>query len=112
MSIIFQTVIFFLCITPFLWAYHQQHTWFQWLPYALLRLGKGRSFFIQWLIYSPMFVIWLLLCHWLDVKAWHGVAAALIAFAMLLALQAMRQLENQHKAKRIKECKHESNKHH
>jgi len=103
MNIFFQFVFFILLIAPCLWAYHHQQTWFRMIPYLLLRWGKGRSFFVQWLMYSPVFVSWLLLSHWLDVKAWHGVAAALIAFAMLLALQAMRQLEEQHKAKRIKE---------
>ncbi len=89
-----------LCIPALLWSYHQQALWFRLLTHILLSFGKGKSFLKQWFIYAPMFVSWLLLCRWLDVKAWHGLAASLIAFAMLLALQAMRALEEQQKQDR------------
>jgi len=94
-----QIVIFFALIGPLLWSYHKQYIWIRILPYLLLRCGRGRAAWLQWLIYSPMFVSWLLLCHWLDVKQWHGLAAAMMGFAMLLGLQAMRYIEEQQKRK-------------
>ena len=95
-NLIWAAILIPLC----LWSYHQQALWFRLLTHVLLSLGKGRGFFKQWLIYAPIFVSWLLLCRWLDVKAWHGLAASLIAFAMLVALQAMRSLEEQQKRQR------------
>jgi len=88
---------FFVLMGFSLLAYHRQASWLRFIPYALLRFGRGKTFLIQWMIYSPIFVSWLLLCHWLDVKEWHGLAAAGMGFAMLLGLQGMRQWEEKQK---------------
>jgi len=63
------------------------------IPALLLYIGKQKPFWIRFLIYAPVFVAWLLLCHWIDVKGWHAMAAGLMAFAMTLGLEAMRQVE-------------------
>ncbi len=78
-------------------AYQRRSLWLRLIPYILLKWGEGRSFIVQLLIYSPVFVLWLLACRWLDVKGWHGVAAAGIGLAMLLGLQALRMIEENQK---------------
>jgi len=90
-------VIFFVLMGFALRGYQRQATWLRLIPFALLKFGEGRHFILQWLIYSPLFVSWLLLCHWVDVKGWHGLGAAFMGFAMLLGLQAMRHLEEEQK---------------
>ena len=102
MSFGLNLAVFLILIGISLRAYQKQSLWLQLVPLSLLKLGENRSFFMQWLIYSPIFVIWLLLCHWLDVKEWHGLAAAGIGIAMIVALQAMRQLEEQQKINLMK----------
>ena len=88
---------FFILVALLIRAYHMQQLWLRVVSYFVLQWGKGRSFFIQLLIYSPVFVGWLMLCHWIDMKGWHGLAAAGMAFAMLLALQSMRMIEEKQK---------------
>jgi len=90
-------MVFLLLMGLALRAYQQQAMWLRFIPFVLLKFGVGRSFIVQWLIYSPTFVSWLLLCHWLDVKGWHGLGAAGMGFAMLVGLQGMRFLEEQQK---------------
>ena len=79
-------------------AYQRQSLWIRFIPYALLSMGKGRSFVLQLLMYAPLLVSCLLACHWLDVMGWHGLAASGIGFAMLLGLQALRMLEEKQKS--------------
>ncbi|RLL54739.1 hypothetical protein D8Y20_02870 [Mariprofundus sp. EBB-1] len=67
-----------------------------------MKLAEGRAAIVQLLIYAPLFVVWLLACHWLDVQGWHGLGASGIGFAMLLGLQALRMLEENQKRLREK----------
>lgn len=97
MSFVLNLALFLILMGLTLFAYHRQSLWIRLIPYILSKLGRGHSFFVQWLIYSPMFVGWLLACHWLDVKGWHGLGAAGMGFAMVLGLQAMRYLEEKQK---------------
>jgi hypothetical protein len=94
---VFNIIIFAVLFALFVKAYQSQQLWLRFIPYILLRWGKNRAFFTQLLFYSPIFVGWLMLCHWIDVKGLHGLAAAGMAFAMLLALQAMRMVEEMQK---------------
>jgi len=83
------TGILFVC-----WhGYQQRKLWLCMIPALLLRIGRQKSFWTRFFIYAPVFVGWLLLCHWIDVKGWHAISAGLMAFAMTLGLEAMRQVE-------------------
>jgi len=95
-----QLFIFLVLIVAILWSYHKQMLWIRLVPHVLWRWGKGRSFWLQWFIYSPLFVLWLLICHWLDVQGLQGVAAAMLGLAMVFGLQAMRDLEEKQKKER------------
>jgi len=97
MMILGHLVVFIILMTLSALAYQRQSLWIRFLPYVLLKLGQGRSSIPQLLIYSPVIVCWLLACHWLDVKGWHGLGAFGIGFAMLLGLQALRMLEENQK---------------
>ena len=97
MSFMLNLVLFSILMGSVLFAYQRQALWLRLIPHVLLKCGRNRSFFIQLILYGSAFVLWLLACHWLDVKGWHGLGAAGMGFAMVLGLQAMRSLEKQQK---------------
>jgi len=97
MSVMLNLAVFLVFMGSVLLAYQRQALWLRLLPYIILKCGKGRSSLIQLLMYGTSFVLWLLACHWLDVKGWHGLGAAGMGFGMILGLQAMRYLEEQQK---------------
>jgi len=99
MSFMLNLVIFLVLMGSVLLAYRRQTLWLRLIPYVILKCGKGRSSLVQLLMYGSTFVLWLLACHWLDVKGWHGLGAACMGFAMMLGLQAMRYMEEQQKCK-------------
>ncbi len=78
-------------------GYQQRQPWLYLISALLLRLGSQKYFGIRFFVYAPVFVGWLLLCHWLDVKNWTATAAGLMVFAMTLGLEAMRQTEERQK---------------
>jgi len=100
MSFMLNLVLFSILMGSVLFAYQRQALWLRLIPYILLKCGKNHSFLVQLSLYGSVFVLWLLACHWLDVKGWHGLGAAGMGFAMLLGLQAMRDIEEQQKMKR------------
>ncbi|MDX8391920.1 MAG: hypothetical protein R8K53_05055 [Mariprofundaceae bacterium] len=86
-------VLLFVC-----WrGYQQRRFWLCTMTALLLHIGRERVFCFRFVIYSPIFVGWLLLCHWMDVKGWHATAAGLMALSMTIALEAMRQSEERRK---------------
>jgi len=78
-------------------GYQQRQSWICLISALLLRLASQKSFGIRFFVYAPVFVGWLLLCHWVDVKGWTATAAGLMVFAMTLGLEAMRQTEERQK---------------
>jgi len=78
-------------------GYHQRNIWFCVIPGLLLHIGRQKPFWIRFLVYAPIFVSWLLLCHWLNAHGWHATGAGLLAFAMTIGLEAMRQTEEHQK---------------
>ncbi len=97
MMILVHLVLFVVLMGLSARAYQHQSLWIRFVPYLLLKLAKGRSAIVQLLIYAPIIVAWLLVCHWLDVQGWHGLGAFGIGFAMLLGLQALRMMEENQK---------------
>jgi len=81
-------------------GYRHRAPWFTVIARRLLRAGRNRGFPRRLLAYGPLFVGWLLLCHWTDVKGWHATAAGLMALAMTVGLDAMRQFEEERKRNR------------
>ena len=100
MLFILNAFVFLVLLACLVRAYQRQQLWLRLVSHVAMQWGKGKSFVVQLLIYSPLFVGWLMLCHWIDVKGLHGLAAAGMAFAMLLALQAMRMVEEKQKKER------------
>ncbi len=96
-------VIIFIVLMAFsIKAYQHQSFWLRFIPFLLLKWGEGRSFAWQLMIYSPIFIIWLLSCHWLDAKGWYGLGASGLGIAMLLGLQALKMIEEKQKKMREK----------
>jgi len=88
----------FLIIALLCWrGYQQRRLWLFYLGRLLEDLIQGRSFWSQLLRLGPLFVGWLLLCHWVNTHGWHGTAAGGILLAMTLGLNAMRTIEEQQK---------------
>ncbi len=87
-------------------GYRYRTPWFSAIAARLLRASRGRGFFRRFILLAPIFVGWLLLCHWTDVKGWHATAAGLMALAMTVGLDAMRQFEEA--AKSNQPCKESS----
>jgi len=81
-------------------GYRQRHIWFCLIPGLLLHIGRQRSFLFRFCLYAPLFVGWLLLCHWLNAQGWHATSAGLFGFAMVSGLEAMRQVEERWKRMR------------
>ncbi len=74
-------------------GYRQRPLWFS-LPISLLlAVGHGRGFLAQLLLYGPLVVGGLLLCHWINGRGWHATAAAGILVGMTAGLEAMRRVE-------------------
>jgi len=78
-------------------GYHKRRLWFVVPLYLWLKLGKGRGFWKQFLIFGPATVCWLLLCHWINTHGWHATAAGGMLFAMTTGLEAMRMAEEEQK---------------
>jgi len=97
MMVVLHCVLFIILMGLSARAYQRQSLWIRFLPYLLLKLAEGRAGIVQLVIYAPLIVMWLLVCHWLDVQGWHGLGASGIGFAMLLGLQALRMLEENQK---------------
>lgn len=94
----------FLLIAAICWhGYQKRRLWLFYLNELLGRLYRGRSFMHQLLAFGPVIVGWLLLCHWLNTRGWHGLAAGGILLAMMLGLEAMRALEEKQKTEK-EEC--------
>ncbi len=74
-------------------GYRQRAPWFTRIAAGLMAAVSNRGFFRRFLILAPVFVGWLLLCHWTDVRGFHATAAGLMALAMAVGLDAMRQFE-------------------
>ncbi len=105
MSFLLNVWVFVMLVGAALLAYRRQALWLRLLVGFLLKPARGRSFVFQWFVYAPIFVSYLLLCHYLDVQEWYGLAASGIGFAMILGLQAMRQCEEKQKEKRLSSCR-------
>jgi len=84
-------------------GYQKQRLWFKVPVYLFLRLGRGRGFAMQLLIYGIPTVAGLLLCHWTNTHGWHATAAGGIVIGMTVGLEAMRIAEEEHKWKQ-KQC--------
>ncbi len=78
-------------------GYHKRRLWFVAPVYLWLKLAKGRSFWVQFLIFGPITVSFLLLCHWINTHGWHATAAGGMLFGMTLGLEAMRIAEEEQK---------------
>ncbi len=91
-------IALFAVIAGLCWqGYQKRRLWFVVPLYLWLRLGKGRGFWQQFLIYGPAIVVWLLLCHWVNTHGWHATAAGGMLIAMTIGLQAMRMAEDEQK---------------
>jgi len=96
-------VIVFIAICLILWrAYRERQLWFRMIPHVLYRQCRGRGFVQQLLIFGPLVVVWLLLCHWLNTHGWHASAAGGMLFAMMLGLEAMRSAEERQKKTKVR----------
>ena len=76
-------------------GYHRRRLWFGMPVYAWFQLARGRGFWAQLLIFGPVVVGWLLLCHWINTHGWHATAAGGILIAMTVGLEAMRTIEEE-----------------
>ncbi|RMH52724.1 MAG: hypothetical protein D6682_01365 [Zetaproteobacteria bacterium] len=94
-------LILLIVIVLICWrGYHRRSWWFV-LPVGLwIGLGRGRGMWLQLLLFGPVVVGWLLLCHWVNTHGWHATAAGGILFAMTVGLQAMRSFEEEQKQAR------------
>ena len=94
-------IILFAAIATVCWqGYHKRRLWFVIPVYVWLRMGKGRSFWVQFMIFAPTTVCGLLLCHWVNTHGWHATAAGGMLFGMTLGLEAMRIAEEESKYKK------------
>lgn len=88
----------FLLIAMLCWrGYQLRQNWFCLIPYLLWRQCQGRGVARQLLVFSPVVVGWLILCHWLNAHGWHATGAGGMLFAMTLGLDAMRSVEERQK---------------
>jgi len=78
-------------------GYGHRKLWFCFLGKWLANICRYRVYWRQLLVVGPLIVIWLLFCHWVNTHGWHGIAASGIFIAMMLGLNAMRQIEEQQK---------------
>jgi len=78
-------------------GYRKRRLWFVVPVFLWLKLGRGRSFWMQFLIFGPMTVAFLLLCHWVNTHGWHATAAGGMLFGMTIGLEAMRMAEDEQK---------------
>jgi len=78
-------------------GYQKRRLWFETPVYLLLRLGKGRGYWLQLLMYGLPIVGGLLLCHWINTHGWHASAAGGMLIAMTIGLAAMRIAEEEQK---------------
>jgi len=78
-------------------GYRQRQIWLCIIPALLLRMGHDKPLWMLFLIYAPIFMGWLSLCHWINAQGWRATAAGLLTFAMTLGLEAMRQAEEHQK---------------
>jgi len=81
-------------------GYQKRQLWLALVNHLLGQLYHGKGYWWQLFVLGPVIVIWLLLCHWLNNKGAYGLAAGGILFAMTLALDAMRSLEECQKRER------------
>ncbi len=96
-------IALFAAIATLCWqGYHKRRLWFVVPVYLWLKLGKGRGFWMQFLVFGPVTVIGLLICHWINTHGWHATAAGGILFGMTLGLEAMRIAEEEQRWKREK----------
>ncbi|MDX8413043.1 MAG: hypothetical protein R8J85_03055 [Mariprofundales bacterium] len=84
-------------------GYQQRKLWFTVPVQLFLRLGRGRGFAMQLLIYGAPTVAGLLLCHWINTHGWHATAAGGILIGMMVGMEAMRIAEEEQKW-RQKQC--------
>jgi len=100
MGIVLDIVMFAVIVTLCWQAYFKRRAWFVSLVFFWLELGRGRGFWMQFIIFGPLTVAALLLCHWVNTHGWHATAAGGILFIMTLGLEAMRSAEEEQKWKR------------
>lgn len=81
-------------------GYRERQLWLALTGHLLAKLYRGKGYWRQLFVLGPVIVVWLLFCHWLDNKGAYGLAAGGILFAMTLALDAMRGLEERQKQER------------
>lgn len=94
-------VVLFALIAFICWrGYWYRQLWLALANHFLGRLYRDKGFFRQLFGLGPVIVGWLLLCHWLSSHDAEGLAAGGILLAMTLALDAMRNLEEQQKQER------------
>ena len=86
-------------------GYQKRQLWLALVGHLLGKLYHGKGYWRQLFVLGPLIVAWLLLCHWLNNKGVYGLAAGGILFAMTLALDAMRGLEERQKREREGEDK-------
>lgn len=80
-------------------GYRDRQTWFRLIPHLIWTRCQGRSFLMQLLIFGPVIVGWLLLCHFVSTHGWQATAAGGMLFGMALALEALRSAEERQKRK-------------
>jgi len=78
-------------------GYQQRQIWLCIIPALLLRTGRHQPLWLLFCIYAPVLMGWLLLCHWVNAQGWRATSAGLLAFAMVVGLEAMRQAEERQK---------------
>ena len=90
----------FLMIALLCWRGYQKRQWWMFYLGRILEKGiQGKSFWRQFFSLGPLLVGWLLLCHWINTHGWHATAAGGILLAMTLGLNAMRNIEEDQKAR-------------
>jgi len=94
-------LIAFLCVR----GYQKRQLWLELANHLLGKLYRGKGYWRQLFVLGPVIVIWLLFCHWLNNRGAYGLAAGGILFAMTLALDSMRSLEERQKREREGEDK-------
>ncbi|TLS66132.1 hypothetical protein FE236_09175 [Mariprofundus erugo] len=88
----------FLLIAWLCWrGYNGRQSWLRMIPYLIWQQCQGRGMIRQLLVFAPVVVGWLLLCHWLNAHGWHATGAGGMLFAMTLGLDAMRSAEERQK---------------